>query len=106
MLNKKSWIYVENKAYSNNYISTIYVENIFDNSDYELYEEEGEKYIIYIFDSFQNNIASLNSDNYNISNAIYVNNLMTPGNKYNFEIIQPNSNGSLILIKQNLNINL
>ena len=97
MLNKKSWIYVENKAYSNNYISTIYVENIFDNSDYELYEEEGEKYIIYIFDSFQNNIASLNSDNYNISNAIYVNNLMTPGNKYNFEIIQPNSNGSLIL---------
>ena len=93
MLSKKSWIYVNNKESWHNYISTIYIDNIFDQSDYELYEEEGEEYIIYIFDKY----GSFISNNYKIGNITYIDNLMSPKNKYNFEIIPKNTSGSLIL---------
>ena len=44
-----------------------------------------------------NNIPSFNYDNYIISDFSYIDNLITPGNSYNFEVIQPNLNGSIIL---------
>ena len=90
MLSKESLIEVN----SENYTTTIYVENLYDKLNYELYE--GEKYYIYIFSSKM----------HNLSDPIYFNNLLTPKNKYNFEIIPPNSTGSIILNlidKQNIN---
>ena len=38
-----------------------------------------------------------NSENYEISNPEYIKNLLFPDNKYNFEVIQPNSTGNIIL---------
>ena len=106
MISKKSWIYIKssNNYYYSKYNSTIYIENIFDQSDYELYEEEGERYLIYIFDSFENGLPIFNSEKYNINNIIYIDNLITPKNKFNFEIIPPNSTGSIIL-NSNYNLN-
>ena len=101
MLSNKSYIYVETNYYGNNYETTIYIDNIFDSSTYEPYEKEGEKYIIYIFDSFNNNIPHFNSEKYIIDNVTYTNNLLTPNNLYNFEFIEPNKNGSIILYSQN-----
>ena len=100
MLNKKSWISIPSNINEN---ITIYIDNIFDQSDYELYENEGERYIIYIFDSFENGLPIFNSNDYNINNIAYIDNLMAPKSKYNFEIIPPNSKGSLILNSYNKN---
>ena len=97
MLSVKSWIYIKNDIFYNKKNITIYVENIFDQSDYELYEKEGEKYLIYIFDSFENGFPIFNTEKYNINNIIYIDNLITPNNKFNFEMIPPNSTGSIII---------
>ena len=91
MLSKKYW----DEVVSKNSISTIYIENLYDQLEFELDDEE--KYIIYIFDSYdENGIPILNSGNYEISEITYVNNLLTPDNKYNFELISSNQNGSII----------
>ena len=95
LISSKYWDKVITK---NNPKSTIYIENYYDKSDYEVYEEEGENYIIYIFDSFdENNYPIFNSQNYKIDNIEYTDNLLTPKNKYNFEVIDSNSKGSIIL---------
>ena len=95
MINQKDW---EGIKTVNNSITTIYVENYFDKSNYEVYDNEGENYIIYIFDSFNDEgNPFFNYQNYEIDNIIYFNNLLTQNNKYNFEIISANSNGSIIL---------
>ena len=91
----KSSQYWEN-INSNNSTTTIYIENYYDKANYTIDEEES--YIIYLFDSYdENKFPLFNSDNYTISEPIYFESLLTPGNKYNFEIIQPNKNGALIL---------
>ena len=81
---------------SNSSITTIYVENYYDKVNYTIDEEES--YIIYLIDTYdENNIPIFNSDNYKISDPVYFESLLTPGNKYNFEVIKPNTNGALIL---------
>ena len=96
MLNQKNW----EELNINNNDTTIYVDNYYDKIEYDLYEDE--KYIIYIFETFdESNIPILNSKNFKISDITYINNLLTPGNKYNFEVIPPNNEGSLILSTKN-----
>ena len=57
-----------------------------------------EEYIIYIFDSFdENNFPIFNSQNYKIGKLEYIDNILIPGNKYNFQVINGNSKGSFIL---------
>ena len=94
MLETKNW---EKISSFNNKI-TLYIENYYNKLDYD---NDEMKYIIYIFDKLDsNNIPSFNYDNYIISDFSYIDNLITPGNSYNFEVIQPNSNGSIILNTQ------
>ena len=101
MLNQKNW---EGVNISNNDDAIIYVDNYYDKIEYDLYENE--KYLIYIFEKIdETDIPVLNSQNYKISEITYIDNLLSPGNKYNFEVIPPNSEGSLILsIKNKPNI--
>jgi len=96
MLNQKNW----EELKINNKEITIYADNYYDKIEYDLYEDE--KYIIYIFETIdESNIPILNSNNYKISDITYISNLLTPGNKYNFEVIPSNSEGSLILSTKN-----
>ena len=93
MLKKEFWEKIELNSSSN---STIFIENYYDNIDLNI--DENEDYIIYIFDSFDNNnMPYFNYENYEISNPEYINNLLTPENKYNFEVIPPQSTGNIIL---------
>jgi len=92
MLKKEYWEKIE----LNRSNSTIFIENYYDNLNLNI--DENEDYIIYIFDSFDNNdMPYFNSENYEISNPEYIINLLTPGNKYNFEVIPSNSTGNIIL---------
>ena len=101
LISLKYWDRVITK---NNNTTTIYIENYYDKSDYEVYEKEGEKYIIYIFDSFdENNYPIFNYRNYEINEIEYFDNLLTQGNKYNFQVIKANSNGSIILNSNEIN---
>ena len=92
------------KIYLSKYHSnTIYIENYYDllGNNNELYENEGEKYILYFYDLLGSNESS--NQYFNITKPIYVDNLYTIGNKYNFEVIPPDTNGVLLLnpIKKN-----
>lgn len=91
MININNWDEIDSK----NNIATIYVDNYYDKIEWDLYD--GEKYIIYIFNSnYENNMT-----NYKISNLEYLNNLLTPKNKYNFELIKANSEGTIIIDTKN-----
>ena len=90
LLEEEFWEKIE----LNDNSSTIYIENYYDKLNIDIDED----FIIYIFDSYDNNsMPYFNSENYEISNPDYIKNLLTPGNKYNFEVIQPNSTGNIIL---------
>ena len=92
ILSRKYW----DEIISNNNISNIYIDNLYDKLELDLDDEE--KYIIYIFDSYDEyGMPMLNSEKYEISEPTYVNNLLTPGNKYNLELISPKQDGSIIL---------
>ena len=94
IINERS--YYKIKGNENQY--EIYIENLYDKltNDY-LYENEGEKLIVFIY--------PFNESEFEISNVVYVNNLMTKNNKFNMEIIPANSNGVLILNLKNLSNN-
>ena len=86
MLYKDSWDVIQ----GNQNIFTIYIENLYDKIEKEdLYESEGEKFIIYI--------ESFNKEKYKIGQITYVDNLITAKNKFNFEVIPANFTGVLIL---------
>ena len=93
MINENSWI----KVSGNENIFTVYIENLYDKLENEdLYENEGEKFLIYI--------DSINKDKFEISNITYVDNLLSIKNKYNFQLIPANSSGVIILdIINNIN---
>lgn len=79
--------------------NTVYVENLYDKYK-ELYEDENykEKYYIYVFEKYdEEGIPFYNNENITFGEPEYINNLMTPGNKYNFEVIPGNSNGGILL---------
>ena len=76
---------------------TLYTENVYDKLEDEIYEKEGEKYYIYLFDSENNNLPIFNYENYIIDDIEYIDNLITPKNKLNLEIIPANSNGLILL---------
>ena len=93
IINEKSWIIIDNDD------GVIMIENLYDRLEYDLDEEE--KYIIYIFDSFdENNLPTFNEENWEFIEN-YFNNPITKGNKYNFEIIPNNSLESIILNSKN-----
>ena len=86
MISEKSWDKVE----GNQNQFTVFVENLYDQlEDEDLYEDEGEKLIIFIY--------PFNEGELEISNITYVDNLLTIKNKYNIEVIHPNSSGVLII---------
>lgn len=93
MINENSWI----KVSGNENIFTVDIENLYDKLENEdLYENEGEKFLIYI--------DSINKDKFEISNITYVDNLLSIKNKYNFQLIPANSSGVIILdIINNIN---
>ena len=84
--------------------TTIYIENVYDKLEYNLYKDE--KYLIYILDSYQESFPKINLNNYEIGSLEYTDNLITKGNKYNFEIIPKNTKGSLILNAKIKKLNL
>ena len=86
MINVKIWDVItwEEDQY------TIHIENLYDKSiKDDLYESDGEKFVIYI--------NRINIKEFEISNATYVDNLLTKKNKYNIEVVPPNSTGVIIL---------
>ena len=86
MISEKSW----NKVSGNKNTFTVYIENLYDKLDNEdLYESEGEKFIIYI--------DSINKEKFEISNITYIDNLLSINNKYNFQLIPAKSTGVIIL---------
>ena len=90
ILSEKSWDVIEATS------GILIIENLYDKLELELDEEE--KYIIYIFDSFdENNLPTFNNENWEFKEPISVNNSITRGNKYNFEII-PASDSEFINI--------
>ena len=78
-------------------IANIYIENLYDKLNDLIYEKEGEKFYIYIFDSENDNLPILNYENYIIGEVEYIDNILTPNNKLNLEIISSNSNGLILL---------
>ena len=76
----------------------IATENLYDKLENTLYEDEGEKYFVYVFDSFNIDIPIFNSDKYNISEEIYIDSLFTKGNKYNFEVFPPKNEQNFYLL--------
>ena len=88
MLSEKNW----NKIDSMETNAVIYAENLYDKLEEEIYEKDGEKYYIYIFNSENNESGS-----YKIEKKEYLSNLLTPKNKFNLEVIEANSKGSIIL---------
>ena len=103
MLSKDSFSQIDSRDNS----STIYVDNLYDKLEKnDFYEDEDENFYIYIFDSENNKLPIFNSENYNLSESIYFDNLLSPINKNYFKIVPGNSNGSIILNiinKQNFN---
>ena len=92
MISERSW----DKISGNENQYTVYIENFYDKITKEdLYEKDGEKLVIYIY--------PINKEEFEISNITYVNNLLTKKNKYNMEVIPPNSTGVIILNVKNLN---
>ena len=86
MINEKSY----NKIKLNENKYEVYIENLYDKLiKNDLYENEGEKFIVFIY--------PFNESEFEISNIVYINNLMTKKNKFNMEIIPANSNGVFIL---------
>ena len=86
MINEKS----NNKIKGNENQYEVYIENLYDKlTNDDLYEKEGEKLIVFIY--------PFNESEFEISNVVYINNLMTKKNRFNMEIIPANSNGILIL---------
>ena len=84
IISEKNW---EVKNSSSIEIAT---ENLYDKLENTLYEDEGEKYFVYVFDSFNmDNFPIFNSDKYIISNENYIDSLFTKGNIYNFEVFPP-----------------
>ena len=96
MISSKNWNILE---IYNTKENTIYIENLYDKLDCELYENEGEKFLIYIF-----NTEYMLSDEYTLTKPIYFDNLSTLKNNNNFALIQPNLNGSLTRSKSFLNL--
>jgi len=86
MINVKIWDVItgEEEQY------TIHIENLYDKSiKDDLYESDGEKFVIYF--------NRINIKEFEINNTTYVDNLLTKKNKYNIEVIPPNSTGIIIL---------
>ena len=80
--------------------NTIYVENLYDKLSENLFEDRDykEKFFIYVFEHYdEEGIPFYNNQNLIFGEPVYIDNLMTKGNKYNFEIIPGNSNGGIIL---------
>ena len=68
-------------------VITSYFENYYDKLENNLYDEEEEKFIIYIFEKLnEDNIPIFNSSNYDINFQFY-DSFLTIGNKFNFEVI-------------------
>ena len=93
MLSTKNFEVIE----SLNKTATIYVENLYDKLESESQLSEGEEYLIYFFDAEENGLPVFNSDNYEFSEPTYLNNLLSPQNKYNFEILPKNPDGVILL---------
>ena len=91
----KNW---ENINTNNNNNTIIFIDNLYDKLETELLENENEKYIIYIFESLdENGYPIFNSKNYEIDEPSYFDNLLNPANNYNFGVIPGQSNGSIFL---------
>ena len=69
--------------------TTIYIDNWYDKLENDLDDNGEERFIIYILD--------FNSSNFIISEPIYIDNLLSKRNIYNFEVIPPKEEGSLII---------
>ena len=89
LISRESWTILKGS------LNTIYAENILDYLEYNLYEDKGEKYIIYIFDSLDNNnfYTITHNEIYNIN---YIDNVLNPTSKYNIDLVPGNSNGYMI----------
>ena len=93
LLSKESF----SQIYSRENSSTIYVDNLYDKlQNNNFYEDEGENYYIYIFDSEKDNLPIFKSEKYIISESVYFDNILPPININEFKIIPGNSNGSII----------
>ena len=75
----------------------LFIENYYDILETDIYESDGEKYFVYLFQVIDNNkIILLNDDNVEIGEPIYFDAITTINNKLYFNII-PKGNQNLIL---------
>ena len=83
---------------------TVYIENYYDKLEFNnLYEKEGEKFYIYLFELNKNNkLTLLDKNNFDISFPIYINYFF---DEYNFEVIPPNKNTFLLKVINKPEIN-
>ena len=76
---------------------TIYIENLYDKLESQLYEKDGEEFIIYVYNIYdESGNPHFYLDNFDVGEPEYIDNLITPRNKYNFEVIPPKTNGNII----------
>ena len=93
LADEMNWDVVEDNA------GILMIENFDERLECDL--DEDEKYIVYIFDSFdENNLPAFHHENWELSEKYY-NNSITRGNKYNFEILPPNIENYIILYSKN-----
>jgi hypothetical protein len=79
------------------YVIDLYIENYYDILETDIYESEGEKYYIYLFQILDNNkLILLSNENVEIDTPIYFDSITKLNNKFNFNII-PRGNQNLIL---------
>ena len=97
MLRKEKFCNIDTFFTKQNY-AIIFVDNFYDKlENNELYEDEGEKYFVYIFDSEIGNLPKFNIENYILSEPFYSDNLLSSGNNNDLQIIPGNSTGSIVL---------
>ena len=85
---------------SKNDTFTVYIENLYDKLEDNLYDDKNfkEKYFIYVFERYdEQGIPFYNDEALSLGEPEYIDNLLTKGNNYNFEIIPGNSNGGIVL---------
>ena len=73
----------------------LYIDNYYDLLETDIYESDGEKYFIYLFEIKNNKLIFIDNTNIEISSPLYFNSI-TKFSKYNFEYIAKGNN-SLIL---------
>ena len=97
MVNSESLEYIKIR-YGDDQTQTIFIDNYYDKlNENDLYEDEGEVYLIYFFRKIYDDINLLSPNIFNISQPTYFDSIPINNPNYNFQVIKPNNNARLML---------